>query len=227
MKVADSPDPVAAPERAEPIVWGKAYDIHHIPRPFDSEERRRRPDSWVRRHLLAICLAVFCTGGAAWVVQQVGIKGLMGFAPQGQPAKITAGDARDVAVFQPIVQHIYEVTNQALQQRNPALLSQVYTSECQCMSEAKHVINRLRAANETLGGNGTTLVSVEILEVSSRVALLSVTDKIAPYFTYNAQGQAVGPASKGRIPTAFTMDLVKRDGVWKVSDVVQQDNTLP
>jgi hypothetical protein len=227
MKVAGSPDPMAAPEPADPIVWGQAYDIHHIPRPFDSEEQRRRPDSWVRRHLLAICLAVFCTAGAAWVVQQVGIKGLMGFAPQGQSARISAGDAKDLAVFQPIVQHIYDVTNRAFLQRDPALLSQVYTSDCQCMSEAEHVINQLRAANVRLGGNGTTLVSVEILEVSSRVALLSVTDRIAPYVTYNAQGQVVGPASKGRIPTVFTMDLVKRDGIWKVSDVVQQDNTLP
>ncbi|HEU5003224.1 MAG TPA: hypothetical protein VFW71_10665 [Actinomycetota bacterium] len=195
------------------------------PRPVPEEPAR---DSWVRRHLLAICLAVFCTAGAVWVVQQVGFKGLMDVEQQNQapPPAVLAKEAAESKTFTPIVQHIYDVTNQALQQRDVSLLDDIYVRTCQCFSQAKAEIDQLLSSHEILRGDGQQLLKVEALTVQPKAALLQVTDKVAPYPVENEQGQVVGQGP-GRVPTPFTMDLALTNGTWKVSDIVLQDDSLP
>ncbi|HLI56320.1 MAG TPA: hypothetical protein VKY26_04710, partial [Actinomycetota bacterium] len=198
---AEEPSPTAGLE------LGARIDPRIAPRPFGDDQP---PDTWVRRNLVAICLATFCTAAAVLVVQQVGWKGLVGFSPQSTiPKSVLAQDAAAKSQFLPVVQHVYDVTNEAFQQRDTSLLSQVYTSSCQCLAQATTYINQLIANHETLGGDGTQLVDISVLEVKPTVVLLSVTDKIAPYPILNAEGQQVGPLSPGRDATTFTMDLAR------------------
>jgi hypothetical protein len=195
------------------------------PRPYGNEEP---PDTWWRRHFLAICLGTFCTAAAVLVVQQVGFKGLIGFSPQSViPPSVIAADNRASAQFTPIVDHIYAVTNEALQKRDASLLSQVYVPTCQCYAQAETEINQLLSSHEVLGGDGTQVMSVQVYVVKPGAIVLGVTDKIDPYPIYNEQGQLLPNQGPGRIPTLFTMDLQLDGGVWKVSDVVLTDNTLP
>jgi hypothetical protein len=203
---------------------GARVDPLHPPRPYGNDDP---PDTWWRRHFLAICLGVFCTAAAVLVVQQVGWKGLIGFAPQSTiPPSVLKQDAEATAAFRPVVQHIYDVTNRAFQQRDAALLSQVYTDQCQCLAQGRSYIDQLLAKGEVLGGGGTQLVAVEALEVKSHDVLLRVTDQVPAFPILNGQGQVVAQ-DPGRQPTEFTMDLTRQGGVWKVSDVVILDDTLP
>ncbi|MGH2718665.1 MAG: hypothetical protein ACRDJU_08815 [Actinomycetota bacterium] len=220
MKVrSEEPSPTAGLE------LGARVDPRIAPRPFGDAQP---PDTFWRRNLVAICLAVFCTASAGLVIQQVGIKGLIGFAPQSTiPKSVLDQDNAAKAQFMPVVQHIYAVTNQAFQQRDVSLLSQVYTPQCQCLEQATTYIDQLINSHETLGGSGTQLLDISALEVKPKVVLLSVTDKIAPYPVLNAEGQQIGPLAPGRDSTTFTMDLAQDGGVWKVSDVVALDDTLP
>lgn len=221
MKVSESS---GVSPTADLEVGARVPDPLHPPRPYGDDDP---PNTWWRRHFLAICLGTFCTAAALLVVQQVGWKGLVGFAPQNKiPASILAQDAAATKQFRPVVDHIYAVTNEALQRRDASLLSQVYTPDCQCFSQATEEINNLLASHETLGGGGTTVMNVEALEVKAQAVLLSVTDKVDPFPMLNAQGQVVGQ-SPGRMPTTFTMDLRLDNGVWKVSDVVILDDSLP
>lgn len=219
MKVDEEPSPTAGLE------LGARIDPRVAPRPFGND---LPPDTWWRRNLVAICLAVFCTASAALVVQQVGIKGLIGFAPQSTiPKSVLQKDAAAKSQFMPVVQHIYDVTNQAFQQRDVSLLSEVYSQQCQCLEQATQYIDQLINEHQTLGGSGTQLLNISVLEVKPTVVLLSVTDKIDPFPIFNDQGQQVGALAPGRDSTTFTMDLARENGVWKVSDVVALDDTLP
>lgn len=203
----------------------KVENRPETPRPVPEEPLR---DSWVRRHLLAICLAVFCTAGAVWVVQQVGFKGLLDVEQKnsGPPPAVLAKQAEQSKTFTPIVQHIYDVTNQALQERDVSLLDDIYVRTCQCFAQAKQEINQLLSSHQVLAGDGQQLLKVAALNVKSNAALLQVTDKVNPYPVENEKGELVGQGP-GRVPTSFTMDLALSNGTWKVSDIVIQDDSLP
>ncbi|HWD08056.1 MAG TPA: hypothetical protein VHA57_03070 [Actinomycetota bacterium] len=219
MKVhSGEPSPTAGLE------LGARVDPLHPPRPFGDD---LPPETFWRRHFVAIALATFCTAAAVLVVQQVGLKGLIGFAPQSTlPPSVKQQDKAAQAKFLPTVQHIFAVTNEAIQQRNPGLLSEVYTSTCQCLAQGEAHINQLLSEHEVLGGIGTQLIDIEVLEVKPKVVLLSVNDKVPPYPILNEQGQQVAQ-DPGQDQQTFTMDLALTNGVWKVSDVVALDDTLP
>ncbi|GAC1364621.1 MAG: hypothetical protein NVSMB32_07320 [Actinomycetota bacterium] len=199
MKILDPPEPRALPP-----------------------EDREAQSSWLRRRGLALGLGLFCTIAAVVVLVEVGPKGLVGFGPQ---TNVVVPEASS-SVFMPVVAHIYDVTNQAFQQRRVDLLETVYDTRCQCYQQAKQAIGQLLAAHQVLGGSGTRLTKVRLLARHTDVALLGVTDQVDPYPIYDEQGALVAHAP-GRPSTSFTLTLELRGGQWLVKDVVSQINSLP
>lgn len=185
--------------------------------PPEPEER----GSWLRRYGLAIALGTFCTIAAVYVLIVVGPKGLVGFGPQSPVvAPTTSG------IYGPIVDHIYQVTNQALQERNVDLLASVYDTRCQCYQQAKQEIQQLLANHQVLGGSGSLVTGVQIEAARNGTALIGVTDQLPPYTVLDEQGRVVQHMA-GQSSGAWTLTLEQRNGTWLVSDWVPQINSLP
>lgn len=188
--------------------------------PAESTSAGTQP-SWLSRYGLAIGLGTFCFIALCYVLTVVGPKGLIGFGPQRPVA-----DPPNSAQFDPVVHHIYDVTNQAFQQRRIDLLAGVYDTRCQCYQQAAQAIHELLASRRVLGGNGTTLTRVRALAVRRGVALVEVTDRVDPYPITDEQGHVVMQAA-GRQATSFTLTLEQQGDQWLVKDVVSQINSLP
>ena len=204
MKIADAPD-------------GGLGPLHPgLP------EGDRSPSSWWRRHGLALGLGLLATFAGMIILVEVGPSGLVGFAPRSRPVVISAGETG----FDNVVRHIYDVTNQAFQQRRVDLLGGVYSTNCQCYAQAKAVIDHLLSSHQVLGGQGTQVVSVEVLKLGPGVALLRVRDKVDPFPVRTEQGVFVAQQS-GRSTTPFTFTLEQRNGRWLLTDVVPEQGSLP
>jgi len=204
MKIADAPD-------------GGLGPLHPgLP------EEGRPSSSWWRRHGLALGLGLLATFAGVIILVEVGPSGLVGFAPRSRPAVISAGETG----FDKVVRHIYDVTNQAFQQRRADLLDDVYNTNCQCHAQARAVIDHLLSSHQVLGGQGTQVVSVEVLKLGPGVALLRVRDKVDPFPVRTEQGVFVA-RQPGRSTTPFTFTLEQRNGRWLLTDVVPEQGSLP
>lgn len=177
--------------------------------------------SWLRRYGLALALGALGFFAGVYVLWVVGPKGLMGFGPQSPVAAPTSS-----GIYGPIIDHIYEVTNQALQQRDVDLLASVYDTRCQCYQQAKQEIQQLLANHQVLGGAGSTVIRVEIEAAHNGTALIGVTDKLPPFPVLDEQGKVV-QQMVGQPSEAWTITLEERNGTWLVKDWVPQINSLP
>jgi len=185
-------------------------------------EDDRPSSSWWRRHGLALGLGLLATFAGVIILVEVGPSGLVGFAPRSRPVVISARDTG----FETVVHHIYDVTNQAFQQRRADLLDDVYSTNCQCYAQAKAVIGNLLSSHQVLGGQGTQVVGVEVLKLGPGVALLRVRDRVDPFPVRTEEGAFVA-RQPGRSTTAFTFTLEQHNGRWLLTDVVPEEGSLP
>ena len=88
------------------------------------------------------------------------------------------------------------------------------------------MIDHLLSSHQVLGGQGTQVVSVEVLKLGPGVALLRVRDKVDPFPVRTEQGVFVAQQS-GRSTTPFTFTLEQRNGRWLLTDVVPEQGSLP
>ena len=88
------------------------------------------------------------------------------------------------------------------------------------------MIDHLLSSHQVLGGQGTQVVSVEVLKLGPGVALLRVRDKVDPFPVRNEQGVFVA-RQPGRSTTPFTFTLEQRNGRWLLTDVVPEQGSLP
>jgi hypothetical protein len=180
------------------------------------------PSSWWARHGLALFLGALAAFAGVVILIVVGPSGLVGFAPRSSPVAVPASRYG----LDTVVEHIYDVTNQAFQQRRLDLLNEVYDPHCQCYQQARQVIDSLLAAHQVLGGSGTKVVGATVLKIGPDVALLKVTDKVDPFPVYDEQGRVVAQ-QPGRVATSFTFTLSRHEGQWLLTDVVPQGGSLP
>lgn len=191
------------------------------PAPPPPEPEAEPQGSWLRRYGLALALGALGFFAGAYVLVVVGPKGLVGFGPQSPVvAPTTSG------IYGPIIDHIYEVTNQALQQRDVGLLASVYDTRCQCYQQAKQEIEQLLANHQLLGGTGSTVTAVQIEAAHNGTALIGVTDKLPAFPVLDEQGRVV-QRMVGQPSEAWTITLEERNGTWLVKDWVPQINSLP
>ncbi len=184
----------------------------------DSEFNR----SWLRRHGVAIFLALLLVFAGVVILVEVGPSGLVGFSPQSKPSVVNPRQGE----FEGILRHIYDVGNQAVQERRADLLSQAYSEHCQCYVQVKSTIDHLLATHETLGGAGTQVTAVEVELANDKTAILRVTDKIDAFPEYSESGALIATVP-GRAPLQFTVTLEQRNGSWLMTDAVPAANALP
>lgn len=185
---------------------------------------------WRRRVLVATAAAVALIGAAGVGISlahagrsQAGSVDGLAVDPSAAPisASPTTGtsDSPDpVSGWTAVVAHLDALRAAAFDHADTAPLAEVYAPGAPAYTTDVATVRSLASRGLRAQGFAATVVQVTAEDVTASTARLRVVDRLSAYRLVGATGDVVGRGA-ARPPTAFTMQLRKVAGSWRVAAV--------
>ena len=191
-----------------------------LPRHGRRLPRAGRFSKAVRWRVAAGAAVVLCGLSMAVLMGLVwaGTDGRGSAAAIGPPARPLVAPAAKPVDWAGVLGRLDQARSAAFAEGDPALLADVYAPGSPALRRDQDVLMQLRAADHTTRGVRLESQSVQVVNASSRGAVLEVVDVMPAYELVAADG-SVTSRRPGRTAARWSVTLTLVDKVWRVLDV--------
>jgi hypothetical protein len=112
------------------------------------------------------------------------------------------------------LREILRVRDRAFKERNPELLTTIYTSDCPCLEGDRNAINELLRENYLLIGGSTSIRPERLERVNDRLWLVDATFYSAAARIETESGKLIRKEPAGRDQAQFAMAKPARSAQW-------------
>jgi hypothetical protein len=132
--------------------------------------------------------------------------------PQTTAAPNAAGETRDAVVDR--LHEIFRIRDQAIQTRNPELLTSIFTVDCSCLKGDRKLIQQLKQENLMWRGVSVSIEVQEVDRINSRLWDISALVTTSPFEIVEESGAIVGRIPQGQEISRFAVVRPTGRGDW-------------
>jgi hypothetical protein len=132
--------------------------------------------------------------------------------PQTTAAQSSVGETRDAVVDR--LHEIFRIRDQAIQTRNPDLLTSIFTVDCSCLKGDRKLIQQLKQENLMWRGVSVSIKVQEVERVNSRLWDISGLVTTSPFDIVEESGAVVRRIPQGLELSRFALVRPTDRGDW-------------